>query len=183
MAGTDKAMAAFRGRPLISHAVGLLGPQVAHLGLSVHTCDVRLPALDLPLIPDAPSTERQGPMAGIAAALAWASGLAGVAWCVTVPVDSPLLPNDLAARLRDAALSSAARSAHLRTPSGDEPLIAIWATTCATESRRYLTSGGRSVALFHRQLGSACLEGEVRWATNLNSLADITASEANLVEE
>lgn len=176
-------MALFRGRPLISHAVALLGPQVAHLGLSVHTCDARLPAFGLPLIPDAPSAERQGPMAGIAAAVAWASSLAGVAWCVTAPVDCPLLPGDLAARLWDAAFRSAAKSAYLRTPSGDDPLIAIWSTTCAHESRRFLASGGRSVALFHGQLGSARLEGEARWSTNLNSPADIASFQATFLKD
>jgi molybdopterin-guanine dinucleotide biosynthesis protein A len=180
MGGVDKALIMFRGRPLLSSAVALLAPQVAQLGLSVHRPDVAFAPYGLELVIDAPGpgAERQGPMSGIAASLAWAAGLDGIAWCMTMPVDCPLLPGDLAVRLHQAAVAGGAPAAYVKTPAGEEPLAAIWSIACAVQAVRFLEAGGRSVRTFHREIGSAALPGDALWATNLNAMGDIAAAEA-----
>ncbi|MBL9009673.1 MAG: molybdenum cofactor guanylyltransferase [Alphaproteobacteria bacterium] len=179
MGGIDKSLIMFGGRPLVSHAIALLRRQVDELALSVHAPDVRHVPFGLPLLADAtkPDEGHQGPMAGIQAALDWAARPGGAAWCVTIPVDCPFLPKDLTARLREAADTAGAPGAYLTTPSGDEPLAAVWSVACAARAQQFLTAGGRSVRAFHREIGSAALAGEAAWCTNLNSPGDLAAAE------
>lgn len=117
-------------------------------------------------------------MSGIAASLAWAGDRKGIAWCVTMPIDCPFLPGDLAERLHRAAHSAGAPSAYICTPAGEEPLAAIWSTACAAAAERFLERGGRAVRAFHRAVGSASLQGKLSWSINLNSMRDIAAVEA-----
>ncbi len=179
MGGADKALAVFRGITLLDRAIALLSPQVALLGLSVHAPEAHHAALGLPLVIDggAPGEDRQGPMAGIRAALAWAQRQDGIEWCVTAPVDCPLLPSHLAALLLGTAQEAGAPAAFLRTPAGEEPLAAIWSAALAGEAERFMKAGGRSARAFHRQIASAALDGDALWSANLNSPADIARQE------
>ena len=86
--GTDKALIEFRGRPLITHALGIL--KAAGLSASIAGAQ---PALSTyaPLVPD--RDPDHGPLGGVCAALASTPAL----WAVFVPVDLPLLPASLIA--------------------------------------------------------------------------------------
>lgn len=96
--GGDKAFALLAGRPLIAHVVDRLQPQCGPLAINAAGDDPRFAPLALPVIEDADAT-RAGPLAGIAAALRWARDDLRATHVVTVPVDVPLLPPDLVARL------------------------------------------------------------------------------------
>ena len=54
------------------------------------------------MLPDAPEHAAKGPLAGLAAGLAWAEQI-GADTLLTVPVDTPFAPTDLLARLSPAA--------------------------------------------------------------------------------
>lgn len=84
--GADKALALFRGRPLIAHALDLL----RSAGLSAAIAGARSPLADFaPVIADA--HKDAGPLSGICAALA----ATAAARALFLSVDAPLLPASL----------------------------------------------------------------------------------------
>ena len=101
LGGVDKALLPLAGRPLLAHVLTRLRPQTDRILLSANGDPTRFAAFGLPVVPD--NVPGQGPLAGIAAAAAacqdrWPA----VRWLVTVPVDTPLLPEDLVSRLWEA---------------------------------------------------------------------------------
>jgi molybdenum cofactor guanylyltransferase len=122
--GRDKAREPLGGRPLIAWSLEALGPGCARLAVN-GPADLAA-TLGLPALADLPGAP-PGPLAGIAAALAWASA-EGCSHCLTAPCDTPFLPADLGARLAEAigdAPVAAARA--LRR----HPLCALWRTQLA----------------------------------------------------
>jgi molybdopterin-guanine dinucleotide biosynthesis protein A len=96
LGGVDKAFLALAGRPLIAHALAAFAPQVGPLAISANGDPARFAAYRLPVLAD--THEGRGPLAGIAAGLAWAAAL-GAGALASLPVDTPFAPPDLVARL------------------------------------------------------------------------------------
>jgi molybdopterin-guanine dinucleotide biosynthesis protein A len=93
--GGRKALVPLGGRPLISHVIDRIGPQVCGLGLNAEA-EPDLDAFGLPTVPDI--LPASGPLGGILTAMDWARSL-GAARVLTVAVDTPFLPADLVERL------------------------------------------------------------------------------------
>ena len=93
----------------------------------------------LPIIEDRPDIE--GPLGGVMAGLAWANSK-GFNAVLTIPVDMPWLPNDLARRLIEgangkASYASSAGKAH--------PICALWPVAKRNDAEFYAAKGGRSL--------------------------------------
>jgi len=95
--GGDKAFRTLSGRPLLAIVLERLAPQVGAVAINAPDGDRRLSRFRLPVIPDS-RVGWPGPLAGIAAGLAWARSQ-GASHVIVVPVDVPFLPADFAARL------------------------------------------------------------------------------------
>lgn len=131
----------------------------------------------VPFIRDAPGA--QGPIAGLAAALAHArharSGLV-----LTIPCDTPFLPVDFADRLRDglephhnAAVAASAGTLH--------PTCALWRTRTFDALGPYLASGRASLRGFAEDVGFVRVDWPVKTQDpffNINSPTDLAAAEA-----
>jgi molybdopterin-guanine dinucleotide biosynthesis protein A len=92
--GADKAFARLGGQPLVAHAIALLAP----LTDAVIVCGRDDAAVcGAPAIHDRPRPGL-GPLGGLGAALHHA-GANGFAAVVTIPCDTPLLPDGLLGRL------------------------------------------------------------------------------------
>jgi molybdopterin-guanine dinucleotide biosynthesis protein A len=100
LGGVDKAFVALDGKPLIGHLLARLRMQRADIAISANGDAARFAAFGLPVLPDG-ELAGKGPLAGVAAGLAWARD-AGAAVLLTVPVDTPFIPADLAERLHPA---------------------------------------------------------------------------------
>ena len=70
MGGADKALLRVGGRSLLSHAIARLEPQVERLAISANGDGQRFAQFGYDVLPDA-GAARLGPMAGVAAGLAW----------------------------------------------------------------------------------------------------------------
>lgn len=130
--GRDKGLVPLDGRPLIDwvlaapglrNASGAAAPPL----LIVANRHLDAYALHGPTIHDALPGHR-GPLAGIAAALA----ACRTDWLLSVPVDCPLPPPDLAARLLAAPADATIRVAH----DGErrQPLFALYARSLAASA-------------------------------------------------
>lgn len=94
--GTDKAFVRLAGKPLIRHVIDCLAPQVRRLAISSNAPARSFAEFGMPVLADI-HTGFQGPLAGIHAGLsAFPDDVV-----VSVAVDLPFLPADLATRLHD----------------------------------------------------------------------------------
>jgi len=96
LGGADKALLPLHGRTLLAHLLERLAPQVPDIAISANGDAARFAGHGLKVLPDTYSG--QGPLAGLAAGLAWAASH-NIKFLATVPVDTPLIPADLIARL------------------------------------------------------------------------------------
>ncbi|WP_374763478.1 molybdenum cofactor guanylyltransferase [Yunchengibacter salinarum] len=163
----DKAAVALGGRTLLDRAVSRLMPQVDDVVISGRDDG----GFDLPVLGDAPGGVR-GPLAGIRAARRHAG--AKYDGLLTVPVDAPFFPHDLAARLTapgGPAIAVAGGRAH--------PVLGYWPLAALDRARAlFETDGGRPV----QDLISATAAAEVPFEDadaffNINRPADLTRAE------
>ncbi|MCL6708129.1 molybdenum cofactor guanylyltransferase [Pseudomonas sp. R2.Fl] len=128
--GADKAGISLAGRPLVAHVAERIAPQARRLM-------VNAPAgtdLPYPLLPDT-LPDRPGPLAGILAAMRHAESL-GAAKVLTVPVDTPFLPRDLAERL---ATASTGDTIAVASSGGRiHPVAALWPAALASDLETWL---------------------------------------------
>jgi molybdopterin-guanine dinucleotide biosynthesis protein A len=195
--GADKRTLELAGRPLLARVAARLAPQVLSLSVALdrETAD-RLDAGDAPdlaaaippgatVLRDAENT-REGPLAGLLAGLRWAADQ-GAPRLLTVPVDTPLLPADTAARLAAAAEGDAIAVAE----SGGRihHTVALVPTGLVQDLAAFLVGDDRRVRAFlARHAVRTVAFPPVRldgWAvdpfTNLNAPGDVAAIAAALV--
>ncbi len=132
LGGADKAFVALNGQPLISHLLTRLSPQVDNIAISANGDAARFAAFGLPVLPD--QLTGKGPLAGVAAGLTWAMDIGATA-LLTVPVDTPFIPADLAARLAPAPTVACyhGRQHHL---------VALWPVAVLPMLERFLAPEG-----------------------------------------
>jgi molybdopterin-guanine dinucleotide biosynthesis protein A len=125
----------------------------------------------LPVLPD--PEWAQGPLAGVAAGLAWAAAQ-GAEAVLTVPGDTPFIPGDLLVRLGVApAWAESAGVVH--------PLVAVWPVSAGAALETWLRRGG---SLRVRAFGAAIGMRTVEFAAspdpflNINTPADLAQARA-----
>jgi molybdopterin-guanine dinucleotide biosynthesis protein A len=176
--GGEKAVALLDGRPLLWWAAERLRSVCANVAINVRPgteAEAFARAANLPLLYDAPG-DASGPLAGVKAGLVWAQEQAASALAVS-PCDSPLLPHDLYARLREGAEGGAALA---ETSDGRQPLCAIWPVTALGAVRAALVDGGHPPTWrLLEQLGArrVFFESRAQFA-NVNTREDLAAIEA-----
>jgi molybdopterin-guanine dinucleotide biosynthesis protein A len=125
--GGEKAAALLAGTPLLLWAARRLQRACDAVAVNARPgteAAALAAAAGLPLLHDAPG-DPDGPLAGVRAGLAWARHLGARSLAVS-PCDAPLLPDDLFARLIEAAGTGAAMAV---TAEGRQPLCAVWPVT------------------------------------------------------
>lgn len=165
LAGADKGLVRWRGQALVQHVLAALKPQTtaqcisANRNLDVYAC------FGVPVVRDG---DGSGPLAGLAALLAATE----TDWLLCVPCDAPLLPEDLAAKLLDSALTAHALASLLHDGERAHP------TFCLVH--RSLTASAHEAAARSRGLGEWLdAQGAVPLAAmapiNLNTAEDFAA--------
>ena len=147
MGTVDKGLQPFRGATMAEHVLARLAPQTAQLAINANQNLARYAAFGAPVWPD-DLAGFEGPLAGLATGLSRCT----TPLLLTVPCDSPFLPQDLAARLHAALLAEQADLALAETLEPDaggalrvqpQPVFALVRTTALPHLARYLESGGR----------------------------------------
>jgi molybdopterin-guanine dinucleotide biosynthesis protein A len=173
--GSDKGMVTFRGRPLVQHVVARLRPQVKAIVLNANPESPAWKALQLPILPDL-IEGRPGPLAGIHAAMTAVE----TPWLLTVPCDTPCLPDDLLSRLANTQRASGASRVSVRCGGQRHPIIALLRTNCTDDLYQYLASGGRRIEswLMREAWVEAEFEDEIAFS-NLNTAEELRRLEAS----
>jgi len=158
MGGGDKALLEVSGRPLLSHVIDRLGPQVVALALNANGDPARFAAFGLPVIPDTVEGF-VGPLGGILAGMRWGAAQ-GCSHIATAAADTPFFPRDLVACLADALspsepIAMAATDDPRRGPY-EHPTFALWPVDLAEDLEDGLTRGGlRKVIVWTARHGFA----------------------------
>ena len=144
MGGQDKGLIPYRGRPLISHVLERLEPQVHTLLINANRSQEQYAQFGYPVIADA-GDGFLGPLAGILAGLRAAKS----ELLLCAPCDSPQIGHDLAAKLmvpferKETRISVACCAERL------QPVFAILHTGLSDALEGFLRDGGRKIDEFY----------------------------------
>ena len=149
--GGVKALRAFRGGTLLSHALAQARSWSSEIVLVLRDPAQAGLEPDAPVAIDAPGIE--GPLAALSAALSHAQER-GADLVFTIPCDTPDLPADLPGRLAGALAPGVA--VVLPEVCGQlEPALGLWRVQALGALDAYLATGGRSLHGFAAAAGLA----------------------------
>ena len=185
--GGDKGLANLAGQPMLAHIVARFRPQVSRLVLNINGPAERFSSFGLDVVADEGPGEH-GPLAGLVAALAWASSTGGMTGLATVSTDVPFLPDDLVARLAGAREDMPDRPVLAVSDGRRHPTIALWPIGLEDEARKTLKRGELSVDAFAKRHGAIAVSfpmGNIGGKTvdpffNANTPDDLAAARALL---
>jgi molybdopterin-guanine dinucleotide biosynthesis protein A len=140
MGGLDKGLLLLNGRPLIQHVLERLTPQCDTILINVNRHREAYTEFGYPLIEDSLSGGL-GPLAGLLTALEHSQS----DYIISVPCDTPQLPQDLVARMLECLQRNAAEVCTVDDGARLHPVILLVKRTLRTNLRHYLESGGRKV--------------------------------------
>jgi molybdopterin-guanine dinucleotide biosynthesis protein A len=172
MGGGDKCLLPLGGATVLDVLLARLLPQVSSITLSANGDHRRFARFGLPVLGD--EVLDAGPLAGVAAGLAWAAGHGATA-LLTVPGDTPFIPAGLVAALSPAP-------AWAESEGAVHPLVALW--PCALNDRlaAWLRTGGsRRVRDFGLAAGMRAVQfGETDAFFNINTPDDLAAAQGRV---
>jgi molybdopterin-guanine dinucleotide biosynthesis protein A len=136
----DKGLLSWRGKPLISHVIDRISPQVDELVICSNRNEEAYRALGYEILPD-DDPDYQGPVAGMLAGL----GRCTTLYALVCPCDSPNLPADLVDRLWAGIADGDADIAVVHDGTRRQNLVALMKTGVRESLLDYYRKGGRAV--------------------------------------
>lgn len=172
MGGIDKGLQAFRGEPMVAQVIRRFAPQVDALIVNANQNIERYAAFGHPVVPDV-ITGYAGPLAGVHAGL----HACRTPLLVTSPCDSPFLPLDLVARLREALEREGADLAVARTGEQSHPVFSLVHRHVLPGLTDFLDGGGRKVDLWYSALKvvEVSFDDQPDAFANINTLNELAA--------
>lgn len=147
MGGVDKGLQPLEGRPMAQWAIERLAPQVETIVVNANQNLEAYRAFGFPVVSDAVGGFA-GPLAGLHAGLR----ASRTAFAVTVPCDSPFLPDDLVARLRAALDANDADLAVAKTGDQPHPVFSLVHVRVLPHLEAFLQAGGRKIDAWYASL-------------------------------
>lgn len=174
MGGVDKGLQLFRGRTLIESVLARLQPQVSEILISANQNLSTYRKFGHKVTDDL-VTGYAGPLAGLHSALSAASH----DLVLTVPCDSPFLPEDLAARLEAALNANDAEIAVALTGQQAHPVFCLARRALLPHLARFLSEGGRKIDAWYANLNmtDVAFDDQADAFANFNTLAELRAAE------
>lgn len=178
MGGVDKGLQPLRGKPLAQWVVERLAPQVDEVLVNANQNREAYAALGFRVITDAVGGFA-GPLAGLQSGLTHAKH----ELVVTVPCDSPFLPYELVARLRQALKAEGADLAVAKTGQQPHPVFCLCRRGLLPDLTGFLGGGGRKIDAWYARLrvAEARFDDEAEAFTNINTPAELAAFESSPV--
>ncbi|MBO9664533.1 molybdenum cofactor guanylyltransferase MobA [Dokdonella sp.] len=169
--GRDKGLEPLCGRPLVAWTIEAAAAMAAVPILIVANRNPDAYAAFARTIRDDLAGFR-GPLAGVAAALA----VCDTPWLMTLPVDCPQPPRDLAVRLLDATRAESTKAAVAHDGERRQPLFAIYRRELAPDAAT-AAAQGQGVWQWQNAIGARELDFADRRAQfrNLNTPEDFAA--------
>jgi molybdopterin-guanine dinucleotide biosynthesis protein A len=157
MGGGDKGLLELAGRPMLTHVVCRLRPQVGAMVVNANGDPARFAPLGLPVVPDTIGGY-VGPLAGVLAGMRWSAANAPAArWIVTAPGDAPLLPSDLVEKMIEAVGNRSGAIALAQSHGELHPVIGLWPLALAPDLEEQLRNGVRKVLHWTERHGTVAV--------------------------
>ena len=177
MDGREKGFLTVGGTTILSRVAKTLAPQCCAMMISAGGDPSRFAPFDARVIVD---TQCRGPMSGLAGVLEWCAGSdLGITHVLSVPSDTPFLPDDLAARLA-AALEPDNFACCAASGGRLHPIIGLWPLAARHDMYEAIA---RDALSFHAVLESKTF-ARVEWQTeprdpffNVNTPEDLAFAE------
>jgi molybdopterin-guanine dinucleotide biosynthesis protein A len=178
MGGADKGLQNFRGMPMGMYTLMRLSPQVGEAMINANRNLSAYESFGIPVWPDSLS-DYAGPLAGFLTGLERCE----TGWLVTVPCDTPLFPQDLVARLAQAAEREGAEIAMAAAREEDgqlrpQPVFSLLRRDVMESLVRFTQGGGRKIDAWTAQHKTVLVPfdlpgDEPRAFFNANTLAEL----------
>ncbi len=145
MGGVDKGLQTHRGMPMALYTLLRLQPQVGYVMINANRNLAAYEAMGVPVWPDV-DVDYPGPLAGMHVGLEHCE----TPWMLTVPCDTPNFPEDLAARLAQAAAEQDAEiaMAATREPDGSvqvQPVFCLMQAQLLESMVAFIHGGQRKI--------------------------------------
>jgi molybdenum cofactor guanylyltransferase len=147
MGGIDKGLVLLHQKPLITHVIDRLKPQVDELMINANRQIAEYKMFGYRTLQDE-QPDFIGPLAGFSLGLQFAQH----AYVLTVPCDSPFLPNDLVERLLNKLLEENAEIAVAKSNGDTHPVFSLSSKSVLPSLQDYLGHGGRKVSTWQKSL-------------------------------
>lgn len=139
MGGGDKCLRPLAGKPILSHVIERIAPQVQALVLNANGDASRFRQYGLPVVKDT-IDGFAGPLAGVLTGMEWVrANRPEMSWLVSVPTDAPFLPREFVARLLEGIERENGEMACARSGGRAHPVAALWPVRLADELRLAMT--------------------------------------------
>ena len=177
MNGVDKGLVLLQNKPLITHVVERLKPQVGEILINANREIAQYQTFGLKVLQDE-TDEFLGPLAGILLGLKHAKN----EFVLSAPCDSPLLPADLAQRLLDDMLESRMDIAVASSDSNAHPVFCLMKKNVLPSLIAFLEAGERKVSAWQKSLNyiEVDFSDNSQAFANLNTFDDLTDLELKL---
>jgi molybdopterin-guanine dinucleotide biosynthesis protein A len=174
MGGVDKGLQPFRGQPMVAHVVARLAPQVDELLINANRNPEAYARFGHRVVADE-IPGFAGPLAGFERGLTHATG----DLVVTVPCDSPFLPHDLVARLRERLEAADAEIAVARTGDQSHPVFCLMRRAVLASLRAFLGAGERKIDRWYAALRveEVAFDDEADAFLNINTREELSKLE------
>jgi molybdenum cofactor guanylyltransferase len=188
--GRDKCLVAIGGKPMVTHIIARLRPQVHRIVIVANDDPARFSGTCLPVVADTVEGHA-GPLAGLHAALEWAvSETPEARFVATVPVDTPFFPADMVVRLMAALRESDVGSAIAASGGMRHPVAGLWEVALIGAVEEALRSGLRAMTRFAEMQKSAVVafpdvaigDSSIDPFFNVNTPAELAQAEALLAD-
>ncbi len=168
MGGVDKGLQILRGKPMVEWVLERLIPQVSEIVINANQNTERYASLGHRVVGDELSGFA-GPLAGLHAGIKAARH----PLVVTVPCDSPFLPEDLVARLRNGLADNDIAVA--RTGEQPHPVFALVRANVLDNLESFLRGGGRKIDAWYGALRfvEVPFDDEAEAFRNINTLEEL----------
>lgn len=147
MGGGDKGLLPFRGKPMVSHVIKRLAPQVQSLIINANQNRDAYAALGYPVVADI-FDGYAGPLAGLHAGLTACT----TPFVVTAPCDSPFLPLDLVERLHGGLVGSDVQLAVAHCGEYPQRVFTLCRRDVLDSLSLFLRGGGRKINHWYEAL-------------------------------
>ncbi len=180
MGGQDKGLIHLAQKPMIEYVLNAIQPQVDDIIINANRNQAIYKAYGFPVVAD--QIEGYcGPLAGMASGLQ----AANTPFVVTVPCDSPLIPDDLVQKLYSTMQDEDAEICTAHSSGRMQPVFTIMKTEVLPSMLEFLNNGERKIDKWFEKhhLAIADFSDQAETFININSEEELTAIELKLKQK
>ena len=170
MNGADKGLQLLHNKPLVSHILERLSPQVSQISINANRSLSEYAQFGMLVFHDE-IDGFQGALSGMLTALRQAT----TDYVLFVPCDCPYLPLNLIEKLKSAVENQAVLAAYAHDGERDHPTFCLLSCQLLTALEDYLARGERRILFFMREQGAAKVDFSEQKAAfrNFNTLEEL----------